>query len=100
MRARDSRKERRVEMGVERLTVRTKRTFTIARSSSDAFERVILTLKEGGAVGRGEAAPTSYYGGDAAGVAETLGRVRVRDPWDIEGALEENAFLAPAALAA
>src|SRR5919199_815057 len=100
MRARDSRKERRVEMGVERLTVRTKRAFTIARSSSDTFERVILTLKEGGAVGCGEAAPTGYYREDAAGVTETLRRVRVRDPWDIEGTLEENGFLAPPALPA
>ena len=100
MKTRDPGKERRVEIGVERLTVRTKRTFTIARSSSDAFERVILTLEEGGILGRGEAAPTSYYGGDAAGVAEALKWVRIRDPWDIEGTLEENVFLAPAALAA
>ncbi len=89
-----------MEIGVERLTVRTKRTFTIARSSSDTFERVILTLREDGVVGRGEAAPTGYYGQDGAGVAEALRRVRVRDPWDIEGTLEENAFLPPAALAA
>ncbi|MDQ3964903.1 MAG: dipeptide epimerase, partial [Actinomycetota bacterium] len=89
-----------MEIGVERLTVRTKRTFTIARSSSDAFERVVLTLREDGVVGRGEAAPTGYYGQDAAGVAQALGRVRIRDPWDIEGALEENDFLPPAALAA
>ncbi len=80
--------------------MRTKRTFTIARSSSDAFERVVLTLREDGVVGRGEAAPTGYYGQDAAGVTQALGRVRVRDPWDIEGTLKENGFLPPAALAA
>jgi L-Ala-D/L-Glu epimerase / N-acetyl-D-glutamate racemase len=89
-----------VEIGVERLTVRSKRPFTIARSSSEAFERVVLTLEEGGMAGRGEAAPTSYYGQDAASVAEALGRMRVRDPWDIEGTLEENGFLPSSALAA
>ncbi len=89
-----------MEIGVERLTVRTKRAFTIARGSSDTFERVILTLEDGGVWGRGEAAPTGYYGQDAAGVSEALGRIRVRDPWDIEGTLRENGSLPPAALAA
>jgi L-alanine-DL-glutamate epimerase-like enolase superfamily enzyme len=96
----DSGKERRVEIEVERLKVHTKRTFAIARSSSDVFERVILTLNEGDVVGRGEAAPTGYYRQNAADVAEALGRVQIRDPWDIEGTLEENGFLPPAALAA
>jgi L-alanine-DL-glutamate epimerase-like enolase superfamily enzyme len=89
-----------VEIGIERLTVHTKRPFAIARGSSDAFERVILTLEEGGVAGRGEAAPTSYYGGDAAGMADALGGIRIRDSWDVEGTLEENDFLPPAALAA
>src|ERR687885_134725 len=89
-----------VEIGVERLTVRSKRPFTIARSSSEAFERVVLTLEDGGVAGRGEAAPTGYYGQDAAGVAEALGRIEIRDPWDIEGTLERNGFLPPSALAA
>jgi L-Ala-D/L-Glu epimerase len=94
------REERRVKIGVETLTVRTKRTFAIARSSSDAFERVVLTLEEGGVTGRGEAAPTDYYEQNAASVAEALGRLRIRDPWDIEGALEENGSLPSSALAA
>jgi L-alanine-DL-glutamate epimerase-like enolase superfamily enzyme len=89
-----------VEIGVERLTVRTKRTFAIARGSSDAFERVVLTLEEGGVTGRGEAAPTEYYGQDAESAAEALERIRIRDPWDIEGTLEENGFLPSSALAA
>jgi L-alanine-DL-glutamate epimerase-like enolase superfamily enzyme len=89
-----------VEIGVERLTVRTKRTFAIARGSSDAFERVVLTLEEGGVTGRGEAAPTDYYGQDAESAAEALEGIRIRDPWDIEGTLEENGFLPSAALAA
>ncbi len=92
--------EWRVEIGVETLTVRTKRTFAIARGSSDAFERVILTLKEDGVTGRGEAAPTDYYEEDAPSVAEALERVRLHDPWDVEGALKENDFLSPSALAA
>ena len=94
------REERGVKIGVETLTVRTKRTFAIARSSSDTFERVVLTLREGGIVGRGEAAPTSYYEQDAANVAAALERARVNDPWDIEGTLEENGFLSPSALSA
>ena len=94
------REERRVKIGVETLTVRTKRTFAIARGSSDVFERVILTLEEGGVMGRGEAAPTDYYEQNATGVAEILERVRVQDPWDVEGTLRENNFLPPSALAA
>ena len=89
-----------MEIRAERLTVRTKRPFTIAHGSSEAFERVVLTLKEGDTTGRGEAAPTSYYGQDAVGVADALGRIEVQDPWDIEGTLGENGFLPPAALAA
>jgi L-alanine-DL-glutamate epimerase-like enolase superfamily enzyme len=94
------RKERGVKIGVETLTVHTKRTFAIARSSSDTFERVVLTLREGDAVGRGEAAPTSYYEQDAANVAAALERARINDPWDIEGTLEENGVLSPSALSA
>ena len=89
-----------MKIGVETLTVRTKRTFAIARGSSDEFERVMLTLEEGGVAGRGEAAPTDYYEQNAASVAETLERVRVQDPWDVEGTLRKNNFLPPSALAA
>jgi L-alanine-DL-glutamate epimerase-like enolase superfamily enzyme len=94
------RKERRVEIEVERLMVHTRRAFTIARSSSDTFERVVLTLRERGMVGRGEAAPTSYYEQDAADAAAALERVEIKDPWDIEGVLEENGSLPSAALSA
>jgi L-alanine-DL-glutamate epimerase-like enolase superfamily enzyme len=61
---------------------------------------VILTLEEGGVMGRGEAAPTDYYEQNATNVAEALERVRVQDPWDVEGTLRENNFLPPSALAA
>jgi L-alanine-DL-glutamate epimerase-like enolase superfamily enzyme len=90
----------RVKVRVEKLAVHTKRAFAIARGSSDSFERVVLTLEEGGASGRGEAAPTDYYGGHAETVAEALEGVEVRDPWDIEGTLRENEGLHPSALAA
>jgi L-alanine-DL-glutamate epimerase-like enolase superfamily enzyme len=89
-----------VKIGVERLTVRSERPFTIAHGSSNVFERVVLTLEEGGVAGRGEAAPTSYYGQDATSVAEALGQIKVCDPWDIEGTLERNSFLPPVALSA
>ncbi len=89
-----------VEIGVEKLTVRTKRPFAISRGSSDSFERVVLTLTKDGFSGRGEAAPTDFYGQNAANVTDALGEVRVRDPWDIEGALRENGNLPPSALSA
>ncbi len=89
-----------VEIRVDKLTVHTKRTFAIARGSSDSFERVVLTLTEDGFSGRGEAAPTAFYGQNAADVADALGEVLVRDPWDIEGVLQENESLPPSALAA
>jgi L-alanine-DL-glutamate epimerase-like enolase superfamily enzyme len=82
------------------VTVHTERTFAIARSSADAFERVVLEVEDGGITGRGEAAPTRYYGQSAAGVAGALRDVEIRDPWDIEGTLVANDHLPPAALAA
>jgi L-Ala-D/L-Glu epimerase len=78
----------------------TARTFAIARSSADAFERVIFEIEEAGVIGRGEAAPTGYYGQDATGVAEALTGVEVVDPWDLEGTLARNGALPPSALAA
>lgn len=85
---------------VEKITVHTKRTFAIARSAHDAFERVILTLQENGATGRGEAASTAHYGQDADSAAEALRSVRIEDPWDIEGTLAANGHLPPASKAA
>jgi L-Ala-D/L-Glu epimerase len=89
-----------LETRLRRVTVHTERTFAIARSSADSFVRVILELEADGCTGRGEAAPTRYYGQDAEGVAEALERVGVRDPWDIEGALTQNDHLPSTALAA
>jgi L-alanine-DL-glutamate epimerase-like enolase superfamily enzyme len=89
-----------LESNVRIITVHPERTFTIARSSADAFERVILELEMAGTVGRGEAAPTGYYGESAPAAHKALQSVLVEDPWDIEGALAANADLSPSALAA
>jgi L-alanine-DL-glutamate epimerase-like enolase superfamily enzyme len=89
-----------LETRVRTVTVHTERTFAIARSSADVFERVILEIEEDGLAGRGEAAPTSYYGQDAVGVAVALEGVGIQDPWDIEGTLAGNDQLPPTALAA
>ena len=89
-----------METKVRTVTVHTERTFAIARSSADAFERVVFELEEEGLTGRGEAAPTRYYGQDAQTVAEALKGVEVNDPWDIQGTLEENGSLPPTGLAA
>ncbi len=78
----------------------TERTFTIARGSDDAFERVILEIEEDGFVGRGEAAPNRRFGQDAEGVTRALEGVAIPDPWDLEGGLAENDHLPPSALAA
>lgn len=89
-----------MEIKIHRMTVRTKRTFAIARGSSDTFDRVVLTLEEDAITGRGEAAPTDYYGQDAQSVAEALDLIQISDPWDIEGTLADNDSLPPSALAA
>jgi L-alanine-DL-glutamate epimerase-like enolase superfamily enzyme len=89
-----------LETKVRTVTVHTERTFAIARSSADAFERVILEIEDDGLTGRGEAAPTLYYGQDAEGVAAALEGVEIQDPWNIEGCLVENDHLPPTALAA
>lgn len=89
-----------MELKAEIITVHPERTFTIARSSTDAFERVILKLEEEGFVGRGEAAPTGYYGESAEEARNALDSVTVEDPWDIEGTLSANAGLPASALAA
>jgi L-alanine-DL-glutamate epimerase-like enolase superfamily enzyme len=89
-----------LQTSVKRLEVHTRRTFSIARSSADAFERVVFEIEAEGVTGRGEAAPSGYYGQDASGVAEALEHVAIGDPWDIEGTLARNDRLPPSALAA
>src|ERR687889_2311707 len=89
-----------LETSVKTVRVHTERTFAIARSSADTFERVIFEMSEDGVAGRGEAAPTSYYGQDAEGVAAALEGAEVGDPWDIQGALTRNGEMPPSALTA
>jgi L-Ala-D/L-Glu epimerase len=89
-----------LQTSVKTVEVHTRRTFAIARSSADAFERVVFEIEAGGVTGRGEAAPTSYYGQDASVVALALEDVEITDPWDIEGSLVHNYQLPPSALAA
>ena len=89
-----------MQTSVKTLEVHTRRTFAIARSSADAFERVVFEIEAEGLTGRGEAAPSGYYGQDAAGVATALRNVEITDPWDIEGTLARNGRLSPSALAA
>ncbi|MDQ4105964.1 MAG: dipeptide epimerase [Actinomycetota bacterium] len=89
-----------LKLKAKTITVHPERTFTIARSSADAFERVILEIEDGGQVSRGEAAPTGRYDQDAGSVRAALEAVTVEDPWDIEGSLNANATLPPSALAA
>ena len=89
-----------MKLTAEIITVHPERTFTIARSSADSFEHVVLELEEEGLVGRGESAPTGYYGESAERSRTTLESVEVKDPWDIEGAIIANADLPPSALAA
>jgi L-Ala-D/L-Glu epimerase len=89
-----------LETSVKTVRVHTERTFAIARSSADTFERVIFEMSQDGVTGRGEAAPTGYYGQDAQGVAAALESVEVRDPWDIEGTLAHNDSMPPSALTA
>jgi L-alanine-DL-glutamate epimerase-like enolase superfamily enzyme len=89
-----------LETSVKTVRVHTERTFAIARSSTDTFERVIFEISQDGVTGRGEAAPTSYYGQDAEGVAAALESAEVGDPWDIEGALARNGAMPPSALTA
>jgi L-alanine-DL-glutamate epimerase-like enolase superfamily enzyme len=89
-----------LETSVKTVRVHTERTFAIARSSADTFERVIFEMSEDGVTGRGEAAPTGYYGQDAKGVTAALEGVEVRDPWDMEGTLARNGEMPPSALTA
>jgi L-alanine-DL-glutamate epimerase-like enolase superfamily enzyme len=69
-----------LQTSVKTVEVHTRRTFAIARSSADAFERVVFEIEAGGVTGRGEAAPTSYYGQDASVVALALEDVEITDP--------------------
>ena len=89
-----------MELEAKIVTVHPKRTFTITRSSSDEFRQVVLEITTSGLTGRGEAAPTSYYGQNADDTLEALQSIEIKDTWDIEGTLRDNAALPPSALSA
>lgn len=89
-----------MEIGADIITVHTRRTFAIARSSSDTFRCVVFEIEDSGLTGWGEAAPTAYYGQNADDACKALRSVRIKDPWDIEGTLQENDFLPPSAQSA
>jgi len=89
-----------MDIRAEIVTVHTKRTFAIARSSADTFERVVFELEDGNLTGRGEAEPTNYYGQNAEDARSVLEAVEVTDTRDIEGTLAANGYLPPASLAA
>ena len=89
-----------MELGAEIITVHTKRTFAIARSSAKSFERVVFELRDGDLTGWGEADPTNYYGQSAEDARSALKAVEIEDPRNIEGTLAANDHLLPASLAA
>ncbi|MDQ3658688.1 MAG: dipeptide epimerase [Actinomycetota bacterium] len=89
-----------MDIRAEIVTVHTKRTFAIARSSTDTFERVVFELEDGNLTGRGEAEPTNYYGQNAEDARSALETAEIKDPWNIEGTLRQNSQLPPASLAA
>lgn len=69
------------------VVVHTAAPFGIARWTRTDYPRSIVTLSEGGSVGRGEAAPNAYYGETRQTVEAVLPLLApaVTDPWDWEG---------------
>ncbi|MBZ4406946.1 dipeptide epimerase [Myxococcus sp. XM-1-1-1] len=61
-------------------------SFTISRGSKTSAEVVVVTLEEGGAVGRGECVPYARYGETVPGVLKALEAARAR----IEGGLSRE----------
>ncbi|MFB6170911.1 MAG: dipeptide epimerase [Haloarculaceae archaeon] len=57
---------------VERLALDLDRPFGISRGTTGTTENVVVTLERDGAVGRGAAAPSTYYGETADTVASVL----------------------------
>ncbi|QSQ24455.1 dipeptide epimerase [Pyxidicoccus parkwayensis] len=64
--------------------------FTISRGSKTSAEVVVVTLEEGGAVGRGECVPYARYGETLEGVMSALEAARPR----IEAGLERDGIAA------
>ena len=80
------------------MTLRPRETFVIARGSWTEFSRVLVEIRHGGRVGRGEAAPSERYGEDGASVARALQRIAPvlgESPLDLDGILARARRLAP-----
>lgn len=96
-----------MKLSAEKLDLRLRHTFTIARSSSDWAQNVLVRLRDGKYEGLGEASPARYYGQTQASCLKTaraMSRI-VKDasPFDLErvvDALERRFPKQPSARAA
>jgi len=75
------------------LDLRTRRPFGIARWTHDAFANFVVTLREGGLVGYGEAAPNARYGESRDDDLALLARL-APEIADLEGPAQVEAFCA------
>ena len=64
-----------MRLSFEEVVIRTRHPFVIARGGGSEFHRVHLELAYGELIGRGEAAPSAYYGEDASSVRRALGEL-------------------------
>lgn len=78
---------------VEKLNLRLRHTFTIARSSEDVAYNVLVRVRDGRFEGVGEASPSGYYGQTQAGCMKTLARMARSlaraGPFDLERILSD-----------
>ncbi|MGY2076273.1 MULTISPECIES: dipeptide epimerase [unclassified Blastococcus] len=78
-----------MELTCRRLTLRLRDTFTIARSSVDTEEVLVVGLADGGVRGYGEGAPVAYWGESVPAMADAVaadGRALLGDDLrDLEG---------------
>ncbi len=78
-----------MEVSGRRQVLHLRDTFTIARSSVDTEESLVVTARRDGVVGRGEGAPVSYAGETVAGMTDAVAADGARllgdDPRDLEG---------------
>ncbi len=73
------------------LDLKLRHTFTIARSSMDCAENVLVRIRHGKRIGLGEAAPSDYYGQTRATCRRALERMgrqlEKASPFDLENVL-------------
>lgn len=78
-----------MELTCRPLTLHLRDTFTIARSSVDTEEVLVVEVDDGGVRGRGEGAPVAYWGESVAGMTDAVaadGRALLGDDLrDVEG---------------